>query len=59
LSVVGFQSNPPSVPALAGPRIDFEEMGRTAITLLSQPLRQPKQVELATLWSDGETIAKI
>jgi DNA-binding LacI/PurR family transcriptional regulator len=59
LSVVGFQGDSASDPALSGPRTNFEEMGRTAIALLREPIRQPKHFQIQTRWSDGETVAEV
>lgn len=56
-SLVCFQGVVAEFPHVAGPRIDFETIGRTAINLLAGPREPFRQVRIPTPWTDGVTIA--
>lgn len=57
LSVVCFQSTEAPEPEIAGPRIDFQALGRRAVQLLRHPKSDPQKVRLPAAWQDAETIA--
>ncbi len=53
LYVATFQGIHAPYPALPGPRVDFEEIGRRAALLLNEPARPPQHLKVPTRWSDG------
>jgi len=57
LSIVAFQSVWQADPYFAGPRADFELLGRKALELLDAPLRPIQHVRQPALWHDGPSIA--
>ncbi|GMV82306.1 MAG: hypothetical protein AMXMBFR7_34900 [Planctomycetota bacterium] len=57
LSVVAFQAAWNADPFFAGPRADFERLGRKALELLQAPRRPVQQLRHPTVWHDGPSIA--
>lgn len=57
LSILCFQGSVPAEPRFAGPRIDFEEMGRQAVRLLQYPREKRQRAEVPVTWHPGRTLA--
>lgn len=58
-SLACFQSIVPELPGVAGPRIDFEKLGRKAVGLLSQPHASFQRIRIPAPWVDGPSAAPI
>ncbi len=59
LSVACFQGQVPREPEISGPRINFEEMGRTAVELIFGKDRPEKSVRIKATWCEGVTVARV
>lgn len=57
MSVVTFQSDPPELPEISGPRTDFLNLGRQAVRLLLEPRRPPMHVRISANWFDGHSVS--
>lgn len=58
LSVVGFQSRYNAYAMLSGPMIDFEELGRTSVKILTEPATPPIRMRIPVMWNPGQTLAE-
>lgn len=58
-SLICFQSNVPELPSVAGPRIDFEDLGRKAVGLLSQGSSSFHRTRIPAPWADAPSVASI
>lgn len=59
LSVAAFQAKSQPQKTVAGPAIDFEALGREAVSLLKAPGAKKTVVRVPTEWHDGRTVAKV
>ena len=57
LSLVCFQGIVPSLPQIAGPRLDFEAIGRLSIHVLRAPEGQPMRIRVPLVWTEGASVA--
>lgn len=59
LSVACFQSVAPRFPEIAGPRTDFEDLGRQAMHLLLRPRMPAEHQRVPSVWCGGKTLAEV
>jgi len=55
-SLACFQSIIPELPWVAGPRIDFEELGRKAVGLLPHSQMPCQRIRIPAPWADGSSV---
>jgi len=59
LSLICFQGKQDSSPLYSGPRVDFLQMGRQAVALLTTRHKTPRRERIPFVWVEGKTLAPL